>query len=425
MTYVAEGGAGREISPGELVELVRKSVAASGGFEAALALPPDYTRLHSMGGRVTDALVEVAGDRVKAVMPALGTHVAMTPEEIASMFPGTPKSLFRVHDWRSGLVELARVPADFVRQASGGSVGYDWPAQVNRDLVSGGYDRIVSIGQVVPHEVVGMANHAKNIFVGTGGKEGIDKSHFLGAAYGMERMMGRTDTPVRKVFDMAMELAAPRLPPILWMLTVVSRKDDGSLALRGFYSGDDRECFEMAAGLSREVNLEMLDEGIRKAVVWLDPTEFKSTWLGNKAVYRTRMAMADGGELLILAPGLAHFGEDPGIDALIRRYGYRPSARIRELVRDNADLAGSLSAAAHLIHGSSEGRFTVRYAPGPGISRQEIESVGFGYGDLADAMRRYGPERMKAGFNTMPDGERIFFVPNPALGLWTTRARFA
>lgn len=424
MIYVAEGSRDREIGLRELEILVGRSLDSCPRIDKAIALPPDYTRLHSMAGPVTDALYRALGDRLAAVMPALGTHSPMTATEIASMYPGTPAGLFRAHDWRRDLVELGRVSASFVSEVSEGAVNYDWPAQTNRLLAQGGFDRIISIGQVVPHEVVGMANHAKNIFVGAGGKEGIDKSHFLGAAYGMERMMGRTDTPVRKVFDKAMEFAPGRLPPVLWMLTVVGRKDDGSLALRGFFSGDDRECFEKASALAREVNLEMLDEGIRKAVVWLDPGEYKSTWLGNKAIYRTRMAMADGGELLILAPGLIHFGEDPGIDALIRRFGYRPSAQIRRLAASEPDLAASLSAAAHLIHGSSESRFTVRYASGPGLSRKEIESVGFEWADPGETMKRYDPAALRQGFNTMPDGERIFFVPNPALGLWSLRSRF-
>jgi len=194
--------------------------------------------------------------------------------------------------------------------------------------------------------------------------------------------------------------------------------------MKGFFAGDDNECFAAAAALSRLVNIDQLEAPIDKAVVWLDPTEFRSTWLGNKAVYRTRMAMADGGELIVMAPGLAHFGEDSGIDALIRRYGYRPSATIRALVREHEDLASSLSAAAHLIHGSSEGRFKVTYAPGPGVSREEIEGVGYGWAPLAETMRRYDPEKLSLGWNELPGGERVFFVPNPALGLWTTKARF-
>jgi hypothetical protein len=167
-----------------------------------------------------------------------------------------------------------------------------------------------------------------------------------------------------------------------------------------------------------------MDEPVNKAVVYLESDEFRTTWLGNKAIYRTRMAMADGGELLILAPGLERFGEDTGIDALIRKHGYRPAKVIQDKVLHDAELAGSLSAAAHLIHGSSEGRFTVRYCPGVGVSRAEIESVGYEWGNLDEAFSRYDIKTLRYGWNTLPDGERIFFVPNPALGLWAEKTRF-
>jgi nickel-dependent lactate racemase len=283
-----------------------------------------------------------------------------------------------------------------------------------------------------------MANYSKNLFVGCGGKEAIDKSHFLGAAYGMERMMGRVNTPVRALFDEGFRRFGDKLPPVFWVLTVVGVRNQeeiltggepaeaisGSTVMRGIFCGDDRECFEKAANLAREVNVDILDEPIKKAVVYLEPDEFRTTWLGNKAIYRTRMAMADGGELLILAPGLERFGEDMGMDALIRKYGYRPSKVIREIVEKEKDLAENLSAASHLIHGSSEGRFTIRYCPGAGLSRTELESVGFEWGSLDQAMTRYDIKNLRLGWNTHTDGERFFYVPNPALGLWAERKRF-
>jgi nickel-dependent lactate racemase len=424
MMYVIRGSAREEITPKILADLVLRAIEGIRGAKRVVALPPDITRFHSQAGAITDLLYESLGSRLSAVLPALGTHAPMTAAEIATMYPRTPASLFRIHDWRRDPVELDRIPASFVRDVGEGVVDYDYPVQANRSLVDGSFDAIISIGQVVPHEVVGMANHAKNIFVGTGGKEAIDKSHFLGAAYGMERMMGRADTPVRRVFNKALELANGKLAPVLWILTVMGRNDEGRLVMKGFFAGDDMECFERAAALSRDVNIDLLDESIDKAVVWLDPSEFRSTWLGNKAVYRTRMAMADKGELIIMAPGLAHFGEDSGIDALIRKYGYRSSPEIRAFVRGNEDLASSLSAAAHLIHGSSEGRFRITYAPGPGISRAEIESVGYGYASLTEMQAKYDVKKMSLGWNQLPGGERVFFVPNPALGLWSTKARF-
>jgi hypothetical protein len=277
-----------------------------------------------------------------------------------------------------------------------------------------------------------MANHAKNIFVGTGGKEAIDKSHFAGAAFGMEKIMGRADTSVRAMFDEGLRRFANELPPILWVLTVIGSRADkensdkscGSLAVRGLYIGVGRECFEKAAELAREVNVDIMDEPIHKAVVFLEPEEFRTSWLGNKAIYRTRMAIADNGELLILAPALERFGEDLGVDALIRKYGYRPGPEIIAKAAVDAELGANLSVAAHLIHGSSEGRFTVRYYPGPGLSKKEIESVGYQWGDLKEAQARYDVNTLNPGWNSFPDGERIFFVRNPALGLWAEKRRF-
>lgn len=421
--YLAEGGVSREFTPEQLRTGLYAVLAALGPRHRVLIIPPDATRLHSRAGELTRYAWDYYGDAVKAILPALGTHFAMTAEEIAHMFPGVPAGLFRVHDWRRDVVTLGQVPAAYLREVSGGRVDYEWPAQVNRLLVEGGFDLILSLGQVVPHEVIGMANYNKNIFVGTGGAEGINKSHFLGAAYGMERIMGRADTPVRRVLNYASEHFAAQLP-IVYVHTVISRNDAGRLAVRGLYAGNGFSCFAKAAELSQQVNFQMLAQPLKKVVVWLDPAEFKSTWLGNKSVYRTRMAMADGGELIVLAPGLRQFGEDPQIDTLIRKYGYRGTPATLAAVKTNAELAGNLSAAAHLIHGSSEGRFTITYCPGPGVSRAEIESVGFASADLATAQLRYNPEKLKDGPNTLPDGESVFFISNPALGLWACRERF-
>jgi nickel-dependent lactate racemase len=338
------------------------------------------------------------------------------------MFKGVPAEKFRVHNWREDIVTLGEVPGHFLADISGGRVSYGWPAQVNRLLTGGGHELILSVGQVVPHEVIGMANYNKNIFVGTGGPEGINKSHFLGAVYGMEKIMGRSDTPVRQVLNYASRAFAADLP-IVYVQTVVSPDTDRNLKVRGLFIGDDEECFEKASELSLKVNFEMLDKPLDKVVVYLDPDEFKSTWLGNKSIYRSRMALADEGELVVLGPGVREFGEDRAIDGLIRKYGYRTSPEILDFVERNADLMDNLSAAAHLIHGSSENRFRITYCPGH-LSREEIESVGFRYGELDKMMRKYNPQELTNGYNTMPDGEEVFFISNPALGLWAYEGRF-
>ncbi|MCX7590040.1 MAG: lactate racemase domain-containing protein [Kiritimatiellae bacterium] len=422
MLYFARGSPEENLSSEDLRNGLFTALEELGPRRRILAVPPDFTRFHSRAGELTRFAYEYYRDRLTDVLPALGTHSPMTPEQIRRMFGPMPLGLFREHDWRKGVVTLGEVPAEFVCEVSEGAIRYAWPAQVDRLVADRRYDLILSIGQVVPHEVVGMANHNKNIFVGTGGPEGINKSHFLGAVYGMERMMGRVNTPVRRVLDYASEHFARDLP-IVYVLTVVGRNANGELGVRGLFIGDDTECYRLAAELSLKVNFEMLDEPLQKVVVYLDPDEFKSTWLGNKSIYRTRMAIADGGELVVLAPGLKEFGEDPTIDRLIRQYGYVGTPAILKAVEKNEDLRENLSAAAHLIHGSSEGRFTVTYCPGH-VTREEIESVNFQYAALGTMLKRYDPTRLRDGFNVLPDGEKIFFISNPAIGLWAYRGRF-
>ena len=392
-----------------------------GAKTRVLAVPPDFTRMHSKSGEITEMAYEFYGDRLVDVLPALGTHKPMTDAEIAAMFGSVPRELFRVHDWRNDIVTLGEVPGEFMLEVSEGKLDYTWPAQVNKLLRDGGHDLILSVGQVVPHEVVGFANGSKNIFVGTGGVMGIHRSHFLGAVYGMERMMGRADTPVRRVLDYASEHFIGELPPVVYVQTVVNKNAAGKLVMRGLYISDGNEAFEAAAALSLQCNFLMMDREIRKAVVFLDPHEFRSTWLGNKSVYRTRMALADDAELIVLAPGVHEFGEDQAIDGLIRRYGYCGTPGTLQAVKDDAELAANLSAAAHLIHGSSEGRFTIRYCPGH-LTREEIESVHFAYGDLAEYTAKYDPARLEDGWNVV-DGEEVFFISNPALGLWAYEGR--
>jgi len=417
--YCAKGGVEADLFP-QLEDLLAESLAKLGQRNRVLAVPPDQSRLHSRAGELTRYAWEHYGDRLNAVLPALGTHTAMQPEQIARMFGAMPQELFLVHNWRTDVETLGEVPAEFIYEQSEKKLNFAWPAQVNRLIARGGFDLILSIGQVTPHEVIGMANYNKNILVGTGGREGINRSHYLGAVYGMERIMGCVENPVRNVLNYASDHFLRHLP-IVYVLTVVGRTADGQLALRGLFVGDDVECFYRAADLSLRVNLETLDTPIQKAVVYLDPLEFHSTWLGNKAVYRTRMALADGAELIILAPGVKEFGEDKTIDTLIRKYGYRGTSATLEAVSANADLASDLSAAAHLIHGSSEQRFTIRWCPGH-LSKEEVESVGFEYGDLKAMVRRYDPQELHHGYNRI-DGEEVFFIANPGLGLWAYRAK--
>ncbi len=425
-TYFARGGVTDNISTAEKREALAQALKViNRPLRKVLLLPPDHTRLNSDAGELTRLLYELLSPTAEVdIMPALGTHSPMTEAQLRMMFGHTiPLARFKVHDWRNGIRQVGEVPGQLISEWSEKLVDYSVSVQVN-NLLFAGYDLILSIGQIVPHEVVGMANYTKNIVVGAGGADMINKSHFLGAAYGMERMMGRIETPVRRLFNYAVEQFLRDLP-IQFVLTVMEKNKAGSgMIMRGLYVGDDMETFTLGSRLSQKVNLDLLDQPLKKVVVYLDPHEFKSTWLGNKAIYRTRMVMADGGELIVLAPGLKEFGEDPEIDRLIAKYGYQGTPKTLTAVGTNAELRNNLSAAAHLIHGSSEGRFRITYCPGPQMSQDAIRSVGFEAGDLDAMLKRYNPDTLKDGLNRLPDGEDLFYISNPALGLWALKSQF-
>lgn len=422
MLYFARGSETDAITPAQVRGILRDVFQGMGPKKRVLALPPDITRLNSYAGPITEMCYDYFGPALTDVMPALGTHSPMSAQQISQMFGHTPASLFRVHDWRNDVVTVGEVPAEYIEKVSEGRLHYTWKAQVNKLLLDPSFDLILSIGQVVPHEVIGMANYNKNIFVGVGGNEGINKSHYLGATYGMERIMGRAKSPVRDVLEYASQHFIKNLP-IVYIQTVLSKGSDGQMKLRGLFIGDDFECFSRAAELALKVNFIMVEKPIKKCLVWLDPEEFKSTWLGNKAIYRTRMALADGAELIIMAPALKEFGEDPTIDSLIRKYGYNGTPATLKAVEQNADLRENLGAAAHLIHGSSEGRFNITYCPGPAVTRSEIESVGFRWGNLDEITAKYNPTALKDGWNTV-NAEEVYYISNPALGLWAYPDRF-
>ena len=386
-----------------------------------LIIPPDMTRRHSGAGRITEIYYALLSGNCKVdVLPALGTHEPMTQEECSEFFGEVPFTSILTHDWRNDVTSLGQIPAEFVQSISEGRFSGAIDVEINRRIIYGSYDLIISVGQVVPHEVAGMANYSKNIIVGCGGSNTINQTHFLGAVFGMERIMGHQDNPVRSVFDYAEENFLKGIP-LMYVLTVATEQN-GKAIIHGVFIGRGRTLFDQAAILSRQMNFTYVDRPLNKVVVYLNEMEFKSTWLGNKAIYRTRMAIADGGELVILAPGLKKFGEDDINDQLIRKYGYVGTEKVLALCEQNDDLYENLSVAAHLIHGSTEGRFSVTYAPGK-LTKKEIESVSFGYMPYHQALNKYNPTTICDGFNII-GGEQIYFISNPALGLWTTKDRF-
>ena len=350
-------------------------------------------------------------------MPALGTHTPMTNKEIEKMFgKEIPKEHFLVHDWRKDTVLLGKIPQEFISEISGGLFHEDIDVEVNACLMNGEYDLIISIGQIVPHEVVGMANYSKNIFVGCGGRQMINKTHMLSAICGIEQTMGIRDTPVRLVFDYAQEHYLSDVPLIY--IETVTTVQNNRVNLDGLYMGNKRAVFEQAAKRSQELNINYLGKPVKKVVAYLDEEELKTTWVGNKGIYRTRKIIADGGELILLAPGVRAFGENKEVDGAIRKYGYRGRDYVLNLYHTTPEVRSNMMVAAHLIQGSSDGRFKITYAT-QYLSKEEIEGVGFHYMPLKEAYKLYNPQKLQDGYNTLENGEEIYFVRTPASGLWT------
>lgn len=413
-------------------------------YKKITLIPPDGTRHHSRGGFITCTLYELLQKSIHSVIPALGTHAPLSTDEINELFAHMPHTLFTTHAWRDDTVTLGCVEAEKVKKMFAFSAeqnkmleksGFDcsWPIQVNKHIVKHSQDApdlLISIGQVVPHEIAGMANHAKNIFVGLGGKDAIDKSHFLAAVYGLERIIGNTENPVRQLFDTAGDYAQPFLPPVLYIQTVISTDKNGKTGVSGIFMSFGRTAFEQAARHSCVQNITHLKKPLKKIVAWMDPHYMRSTWIANKAIYRLRKAIAAGGELIIIAPAVDNFGEDPVIDQTIRRYGYRSAQDVLHIMASQAESTGldaseklinDLCGAAHLIHGCSGGRFSITYCPGT-LSQSDIEGVGFKWMKSEEALERYitAPmdTHMHTGMYKTSDGEEYYFVENPALGLW-------
>ncbi|MDT8402234.1 MAG: lactate racemase domain-containing protein [Bacteroidales bacterium] len=421
MLYYRIESEDRPIESEQIRKALIASIESAGQGKAILIIPPDITRINSGAGIISEIIWKEAGKMVKDILPALGTHKPMTDSEISLMYGAVPHKLFRLHNCHRDIITLGKIPGSYIKEATGDKLNYDWPVQVNKHIIDHAQSLIISIGQVVPHEVTGMSSYNKNIFIGCGGYEAINKSHFLSAVYGIENLMGRAVNPVRELINRGESLFAGQLN-ILYVLTVIDKGPDGSPAMKGLFIGSDIECFMKASALSSRLNLTFVEKEPAKMVVYLNPLEYRSTWLGNKAIYRTRMAIADGGELVIIAPGIREFGEDKTIDRLIRKYGYRTPAEILQLVNENADLRENLGAAAHLIHGSPDKRFKVTYCTGH-LPEKDILNAGFAYAGIEETKDKFNTENLREGFNINRDGEEFYYIPNPGLGLWSTREK--
>lgn len=413
-----------EISREQLEQLVLKAAKESlqrlcKSPKRVLLLPPDITRAHSGAGIITNILYNFFAPLADVyVIPTLGQHLPHTPEQNQWMFGDIPENKILKHDWKNDGKRIGSIPAEYVEQITEGKANWEIPVTINRLVLEGKWDIILNIGHVVPHEVLGFANHNKNYFIGLGGKDMICASHMAAACYGIENNLGNLVTPLRHCYNKAESEYLSHLSDA-YIQVVMKYNEQGKLVHSGFYCGDDLDTYLLAAKQSMKENITVVPP-LKKVVAIMQGDEFFSTWVANKAIYRTRKAMADGGELIIIAPGLKRFGEQDEVDKIIRKYGYAGTPRVMKLWKEHEELQDLTHATAHLIHGSSEGRFKITYAPGH-LSKEEMESVNFGYMNYNEAMEYYNPSKLINGFNTLSNGEEIYFISTPSAGLWTTK----
>jgi len=391
-------------------------------LKRVLLLPPDITRYHSGSGILTNMLYHILGSDCEVdVIPTLGQHMPHTLEENRLMFGDIPEERIQKHDWEKSCCVLGEISSDFVKNATGNLADWAIPVEINKAVVSGYYDLVVNIGQIAPHEVLGFSNHNKNYFIGLGGKKMITTSHITAALCGIENNLGQIITPLRGCYNYAEDKYLKDVPAV-YVLIVKTRDEQGDFEITGLYVGDDIETYVKAARYARKHTVYIFDKPLKKVVCFMDDKEFHSTWVANKAIYRTRKVIEDDGELVIVAPGVERFGEQAGVDRMIRKYGYKGTLNSLDAYKNDPELNDLAHAAAHLIHGSSEGRFKITYAPGH-LTKEEINEVGFEYLNINEAMYKYNPQKLTPGINVV-DGEEIYFIASPSLGLWTSTSKF-
>ena len=386
-----------------------------------LLLPPDITRAHSGCGRITEILYNYFEKKSEVfVMPTLGQHIPHSEEQNKKVFGTIPENRILKHDPIHDVEKIGEIPADYVKKVTFGAADWKIPIEINKILLTNDWDIIINIGHVVPHEVLGFASYNKNYLIGLGGTATISSTHIASACCGIENILGSIVSPIRECLNKAEKDFFIGLP-FAYIQVVMALNDDGKLAHTGFYCGNDFETYLLAANQAMQENIAVVPP-IKKIVAVMGKDEFESTWVANKAIYRTRKALADNGELIIIAPGLKRFGENQEADEVIREYGYAGRDKILAAWKKDKKLQEMAHITAHLIHGSSDQRFKICYAPGY-LSKKDIESVNYNYLDPAETLKKYPIEEMKYGFNTMADGEEVYFINSPASGLWTTKEK--
>jgi nickel-dependent lactate racemase len=301
---IGKGNRDELMDAASIREIVRSSVEEWPVQSPArvLGIIPDKTR--TFAPQVIHELLAACRDRGYHLdfLVATGTHLAMTEAESAYFLKTSGhEDLFRDaiianHSTDpSQLTTLGTLEAGTVRELSNGLLTEEIPVRMNRLALE--YDLLVVIGPVFPHEVIGMSGGWKYFFPGISGAELIDHSHWLGALLGISAVIGRSETPVRRLVEKAGEMVLAK-KPVMCFSPVLSPR-----GLHGLYHGDPVASHRAAASLSREVNVVWTDR-LYKRVVAQCPTKYDELWTGGKLAYKTQEVVKSGGQIVLHAPHL-------------------------------------------------------------------------------------------------------------------------
>jgi nickel-dependent lactate racemase len=381
------------LSPADLRESVRGALRGIAPGARVLAVIPDRTRDDNtdlLFPMLSQALKERGATQFDALV-AQGTHPAMTEAEKRAKIGAGLADLPLVgtifdHHWDrpSELITLGTIGRAEVSSLSGGLMAQDVPVQLNARLAPGAYDYIFVVGATVPHEVAGFAGGSKYFFPGVAGPELTHLTHWLGALATIERVIGRVDTPTRRVI----EAAADRVTTPVIAFTSVSTRSGSGLSTHALFTGGLRETVRQAAAVSAQVHVRYTGRRYRRVIALLDE-HYDELWVGGKASYKLGGVIEDGGELVIYAPHLTGISTTHG--RLIEKYGYAPLETVREMVEGSDELRANLCVAAHLAHVSygsrvdSDGKVAPRYriTLASAISEAVCGRVKLGYQTLA------------------------------------------
>ncbi len=329
------------------------------GCQSILIIVDDFTR-HTPVQKILPPLIGqmkqagIKADGIKILL-ALGTHRAMTEQEIIEKFGKEFSKNHRIvnHEWW-----------DPSRLARFGETEKGTPILVNRMVEEA--DLIIGIGQIVPHRVSGFSGGGNIVQPGICGEETTGKTHWLSAQFEGREILGKIENPVKEEIEQVAQRAG-----LKWIINTIQ---DGSGKLMTAVAGDPIQAYRAGARHSSEIYQSKLSEEAEIVITDSHPYD-SDLWVAAKGIYASELVVNEGGIVILVSP--CPEGVCPSHPEILQ-WGYRRFEDIKEMVSQKK--IKKLTAAAHLVH---VGRVIKERARGilvcPGISKEEAEKLGFLY----------------------------------------------